>query len=129
MNIEYIPNLKMTFRPKKWQNFLSENICGFILDFFTTVQKFWSFQECKFQVGSYIHDATQISFTGTFGHDTVNQRAQQYEIEILDLDEVDRSIDWANRNFSYTGFQVSIKKIRLTFSFITSVILVGQKST
>ncbi len=31
------------------------------------------FQECKFNVGSYIHDASQIEFTGTFGHDVVNQ--------------------------------------------------------
>ena len=65
------------------------------------------FQECKFQVGSYIHDATQISFTGTFGHDQRQQRAQQYEIEIHALDESDRVINWANRNFSYTGLEVS----------------------
>ena len=64
-------------------------------------------QECKFQVGSYIHDATQISFTGTFGHDQRQQRAQQYEIEIHALDESDRTINWANRNFSYTGLEVS----------------------
>ena len=29
------------------------------------------FQECKFNVGSYIHDATQIFFTGTYGHPVV----------------------------------------------------------
>ena len=64
------------------------------------------FQECKFHVGSYIHDATQIHFTGTFGHDTVNQRAQQYEINITALDEADTTVVWANRNYSQTGFKV-----------------------
>ena len=63
-------------------------------------------QECKFQVGCYIHDATQIWFNGTFGHDTVNQRAQQYEINIVPLDEVDRTVVWANRDYSQTGFKV-----------------------
>ena len=29
------------------------------------------------KVGSYIHDNTQIYFTGSWGHDTENQRAQQ----------------------------------------------------
>ena len=32
------------------------------------------------QVGSYIHDNTQINFTGSFAHDIENQRAQQYEM-------------------------------------------------
>ena len=64
-------------------------------------------QECKFQVGCYIHDATQIWFNGTFGHDTVNQRAQQYEINIVPLDEKDRTVVWANRDYSQTGFKVS----------------------
>ena len=57
-------------------------------------------------MGSYIHDATQIHFTGTFGHDTVNQRAQQYEINITALDEADTTVVWANRNYSQTGFKV-----------------------
>jgi hypothetical protein len=29
------------------------------------------------QVGSYIHDDTQIYFTGAFAHEMANQRAQQ----------------------------------------------------
>ena len=66
------------------------------------------FQECKFQVGCYIHDATQIWFNGTFGHDTVNQRAQQYEINIVPLDDKDRVVVWANRDYSQTGFKVSL---------------------
>ena len=74
-----------------------------------TYNSVFSLQECKFLVGSYIHDATQISFTGTFGHDTVNQRAQQYEIEIAELDDLDKWTEWAHRNFSYTGFNVSWK--------------------
>ena len=57
-------------------------------------------------MGSYIHDANQIFFTGTFGHDVKNQRAQQYSIEIAALDIKDQLITWAERNFSYTGFQV-----------------------
>ncbi len=65
------------------------------------------FQECKFHVGSYIHDATQISFTGTFGHDVANQRAQQYQINITALDEEDKTVMWANREYSQTGFKVS----------------------
>ena len=63
-------------------------------------------QECKFNVGSYIHDATQIFFTGTFGHDVENQRAQQYEINITALSDEDTTIVWANRNYSQTGFKV-----------------------
>ena len=57
-------------------------------------------------MGSYIHDATQIYFTGSFGHDVQNQRAQQYAINITALDQKDRFFFWAERNFSYTGFQV-----------------------
>lgn len=64
-------------------------------------------QECKFNVGSYIHDATQIQFSGTFGHDVVNQRAQQYEINITALKKEDTELIWANRNYSLTGFKVS----------------------
>ena len=70
-------------------------------------------QECKFQVGCYIHDATQIWFNGTFGHDTVNQRAQQYEINIVPLDEEDRTVVWANRDYSQTGFKVSVLPFHL----------------
>ena len=65
-------------------------------------------QECKFNVGSYIHDATQIFFTGTYGHDVENQRAQQSEIKITDLDPNDTTIIWANRNYSQTGFKVFV---------------------
>ena len=65
------------------------------------------FQDCKFNVGSYIHDATQIYFTGTYGHDVANQRAQQYEIKITDLISEDTTVIWANRNYSQTGFKVS----------------------
>lgn len=60
-------------------------------------------------MGSYIHDATQIFFTGTFGHDVENQRAQQYEINITALSEDDTSVIWANRNYSQTGFKVGVK--------------------
>ena len=74
------------------------------------------FQECEFKVGSYIHDATQIFFNGSFGHDTVNQRAQQYEIEIKELDDIAKTMSWAGRNFSYTGFKVSLKYI-VTYTY------------
>ncbi len=49
----------------------------------------------------------QIFFTGTFGHDVENQRAQQYEINITALADQDTNIVWANRNYSQTGFKVS----------------------
>lgn len=65
-----------------------------------------AFQECRFLVGSYIHDASQIFFTGKFGHDVAKQRAQQYEIVITDLDEADKATVWANRTYSLTGFKV-----------------------
>ncbi len=67
-------------------------------------------KECKFNVGSYIHDATQIMFTGTFGHDVENQRAQQYEINITALNSKDETIVWANRNYSQTGFKVGARR-------------------
>ena len=63
-------------------------------------------QVCQFLIGSYIHDDTQITFTGKFGHDEDNQRAQQYEIKCVDLDYNDTFIIHANRTFSQTGFQV-----------------------
>ena len=81
-------------------------------------------QECKFQVGCYIHDATQIWFNGTFGHDTVNQRAQQYEINIVPLDEKDRTVYWAERDYSQTGFKVRFYKS--TTSIMRSSILFLQ---
>ena len=49
----------------------------------------------------------QIEFTGTFGHDVVNQRAQQYEINITALRKEDTTLLWANRNYSLTGFKVT----------------------
>ena len=49
------------------------------------------------QVGSYIHDSTQIWFTGSFGHDIENQRAQQYELTAQELDINDTFIIHANR--------------------------------
>ena len=57
-------------------------------------------------MGSYIHDESNIQFTGTFSHDTVNQRAQQYVINITALDKSDRMVEWANRNYSQAGFKV-----------------------
>ena len=49
------------------------------------------------QVGSYIHDSTQIWFTGSFGHDIENQRAQQYELTAKELEINDTFIIHANR--------------------------------
>ena len=49
------------------------------------------------QIGSYIHDDTQIVFTGSFGHDLANQRAQQYELNAMQLDHNDTFIFYANR--------------------------------
>ena len=57
-------------------------------------------------MGSYIHDNTQIRFTGSCNHDFENQRAQQYQINITDLDREESFIMWANRNYSQTGFKV-----------------------
>ena len=75
-------------------------------------------QSCRFLVGSYIHDVTQISFNGTFRHDVENQRAQQYEIKCVDLDYNDTFIIHANRTFSQTGFQVATARWNL-FCFLT----------
>ena len=86
-------------------------------------------QECKFQVGCYIHDATQIWFNGTFGHDTVNQRAQQYEINIVPLDEVDRTVVWANRDYSQTGFKVRFFKINSFKLNYDIAILIADKAS
>jgi len=69
-------------------------------------------QLCKFLVGSYIHDNTQIYFTGSWGHDTDNQRAQQYELKAMDLDVNDTFLFHADRTFSQTGFQVELKRRR-----------------
>ena len=49
------------------------------------------------QVGSYIHDNTQISFTGAFDHDVEHQRAQQYVLTAMELDLNDTFIIHANR--------------------------------
>ena len=49
------------------------------------------------QIGSYIHDDTQIRFTGSFAHDAENQRAQQYELVAKELDYNDTFIIHANR--------------------------------
>ena len=49
------------------------------------------------QVGSYIHDNTQISFTGAFDHDVEHQRAQQYVLTAMELDVNDTFIIHANR--------------------------------
>ena len=57
-------------------------------------------------MGSYIHDNTQIFFTGHTTHDFENQRAQQYTINITALDPQETYIMWANRNYSQTGFKV-----------------------
>merc|ERR1719192_2575381 len=62
-------------------------------------------QLCKFLIGSYIHDDTQIRFSGSFGHDLSNQRAQQYHIVARPLHPEDTFIFYANRTFSQTGFQ------------------------
>ena len=51
------------------------------------------------QIGSYIHDDTQIRFTGSFDHDAENQRAQQYELVAKELDYNDTFIIHANRYF------------------------------
>ena len=56
------------------------------------------------QVGSYIHDSTQIWFTGSFGHDIENQRAQQYELTAKELEINDTFIIHANR-FDIIGNQ------------------------
>jgi len=69
-------------------------------------------QLCKFLVGSYIHDNTQIYFTGSWGHDIENQRAQQYELKAMDLDVNDTFLFHADRTFSQTGFQVELKRRR-----------------
>ena len=50
-------------------------------------------------------------FNGTFGHDVDNQRAQQYEIHITDLDVNDTTIVWAGRTYSQTGFKVCQCKV------------------
>merc|ERR1719192_2804093 len=69
-------------------------------------------QICKFLIGSYIHDDTQIRFTGSFDHDADNQRAQQYELVAKELDYNDTFIIHANRTFSQTGFLVELDRRR-----------------
>ena len=65
-----------------------------------------SFWNVNYQVGSYIHDNTQIMFDGKYAHDVENQRAQQYILGCTNLGPNDTTIDWANKSFSQTGFQV-----------------------
>ena len=50
-----------------------------------------------FQIGSYIHDDSQIFFTGNYGHDLSNQRAQQYELFAKKLHPNDTFLFYANR--------------------------------
>ena len=49
------------------------------------------------QIGSYIHDDSQIFFTGNYGHDLSNQRAQQYELFAKKLHPNDTFLFYANR--------------------------------
>lgn len=49
------------------------------------------------QIGSYIHDDSQIFFTGNYGHDLSNQRAQQYELFAKKLHPNDTYLFYANR--------------------------------
>ena len=63
-------------------------------------------------MGSYIHDNTQIFFTGSVTHDYENQRAQQYTINITALPPEESYILWANRNYSQTGFKVRRRTIK-----------------
>ena len=56
---------------------------------------FSKFFQC--QIGSYIHDDSQIFFTGNFGHDLSNQRAQQYELFAKKLHTNDTYLVYANR--------------------------------
>jgi len=69
-------------------------------------------QSCKFLVGSYIHDNTQINFSGKYEHDVENQRAQQYVLKCVNLGPNDTVIHWANKSFSQTGFQVDMFRRR-----------------
>jgi len=69
-------------------------------------------QSCKFLVGSYIHDNTQINFSGKYEHDVENQRAQQYILKCVNLGPNDTVIHWANKSFSQTGFQVDMIRRR-----------------
>ena len=82
------------------------------------------------QIGSYIHDDSQIFFTGNYGHDLSNQRAQQYELFAKKLHTNDTFLFYANRyvlltysnretsclsisrTFSQTGFQVELRRRR-----------------
>ncbi|CAB4066050.1 unnamed protein product [Lepeophtheirus salmonis] len=51
-------------------------------------------------------------FTGTYGHDVANQRAQQYEINITALDLEDKMVKWASRDYSQTGFKIKLNRRR-----------------
>ena len=60
-------------------------------------KEYWVGKLFSIQIGSYIHDDTQIRFTGSFAHDAENQRAQQYELVAKELDYNDTFIIHANR--------------------------------
>ena len=68
-------------------------------------------------MGSYIHDNTQIFFTGSVNHDNENQRAQQYTINITELLPEQSFIMWANRNYSQTGFKVGRTRTRFPIDY------------
>ena len=58
---------------------------------------FFKTQKHILQIGSYIHDDSQIFFTGNYGHDLSNQRAQQYELFAKKLHPNDTYLFYANR--------------------------------
>ena len=63
----------------------------------TKYKEQWIEKIFSIKIGSYIHDDTQIRFTGSFAHDAENQRAQQYELVAKELDYNDTFIIHANR--------------------------------
>ena len=63
----------------------------------TKYKEHWIEKIFSIKIGSYIHDDTQIRFTGSFAHDAENQRAQQYELVAKELDYNDTFIIHANR--------------------------------
>jgi len=69
-------------------------------------------QTCKFLVGSYMHEAETLTFKGSYGHNLAIQRAQPYVLQLEDLDYKDTFISFAARNYSYTGFQVQLRRRR-----------------
>ena len=61
---------------------------------------FFKTQKHILQIGSYIHDDSQIFFTGNYGHDLSNQRAQQYELFAKKLHPNDTYLFYANRSYT-----------------------------